>query len=203
MLQLLHMMDKWTDSLDDGGQVNVIYSDFAKAFDKVPHKMLISKLQAYSIDKSIVKWVSEFLHARKYRVEVNSSFSEWQDVPSGILQGSVLGPLLFIIYINNLIVSCQELSDVYVFADDAKFARHINQSQDCCELQEVIELLHKWSTSHWLLKLHVNKCHIVSFRTMLTKVINKSYGTMCHVCSGKNMRDTRGHKPIYNSEVLA
>jgi len=83
-------------------------------------------------------------------------------VPSGIPQGTVLGPLLYIIYTNDLTESCQEHSDVYVFADDAKFARHINQSQDCCELQEAIDLLNKWS-SQWLLKLNVKKCHIVSF----------------------------------------
>jgi len=72
------------------------------------------------------------------------------------------GPLLFTIYINDLIESCQGHSDIYIFADDAKFARHINQSQDCCELQEVIDLLNKWS-SQWLLKLNVKNCHIDSF----------------------------------------
>ena len=76
MLQLLHMMDKWTDRLDDGGQMDVIYSDFEKAFDKVPHKRLISKLQAYGIDKSIVKWISALL---KFRVKVNGTFSGWQE----------------------------------------------------------------------------------------------------------------------------
>jgi len=90
VLQLLHMMDKWTDRLDDSGQMDVIYSDFEKAFDKVPHKRLISKLQAYGIDESTVNWVSEFLHARKYRAKVNVSFSGRQDVPSGIPQGCML-----------------------------------------------------------------------------------------------------------------
>jgi len=168
---LLHMMDKWTDRLDDGGQMDVIYSDFEKAFDKVPHKRLISKLQAYGIDESFVKWISEFLHARKFRVKVNGSFSGWHDVPSGIPQCSVLGPLLFIIYINDLIESCQEHSDVYVFADDTKFARHVNESEDCHELQEAIDLLNKCS-GQWLLKLNVKNAILFLLVEMWTRVIN-------------------------------
>ena len=73
---------------------------------------------------------------------------------SSRLQRDRLGPLLFIIYINDLIESCQQYSDIYVFADDAKFFRHVNQSQDSSELQEAINILHKWS-SQWLLKLNI------------------------------------------------
>ena len=106
MLQLLHMMDDWTLCLEKGGQIDAIYSDFEKAFDKVPHKRLISKLHSYNIDEGIIKWIVDFLKARKYRVRVNGSYSGWHDVTSGIPQASVLGPILCLIYINDLEDSC-------------------------------------------------------------------------------------------------
>ena len=76
-MQLLHMMDDWTLCLEKGGQIDAIYSDFEKAFDKVPHKRLISKLYSYMIDEGVIKWIVNFLKARKYRVGVNSSYSGW------------------------------------------------------------------------------------------------------------------------------
>ena len=89
-LQLLHIMDKWTEYLEQGGQIDVMYSDFEKAFDKVSHDRLIYKLKLYGFSNDIITWIQDFLKDRKFRVRVNASYSTWDDVTSGLPQGSVL-----------------------------------------------------------------------------------------------------------------
>jgi len=84
MLQPLHIMDKWTDYLENGGQIDTIYTDFEKAFDKVPHRRLIYKLRAYDISNSLINWILDFFTARQQRVRVNRSISAWGAVTSGI-----------------------------------------------------------------------------------------------------------------------
>jgi len=95
-------LDKWTDYLEHGGQIDVVYSDLEKAFDKVPHKRLISKLYCYSINECVINWIKDILTERKFRVKVNLSNSPWNLVSSGIPQGSVLGPILFFIIYKRL-----------------------------------------------------------------------------------------------------
>ena len=94
VLQLLTLTDQWSACLEQGGQIDIIYTDFEKAFDKVPHRRLLSKLESYGINVVVIKWIEQFLCYRKHRVRINSCYSKWKDVDSGIPQGSVLGPLL-------------------------------------------------------------------------------------------------------------
>jgi len=138
------MMDKWTEYFEIGGQIDVIYTDFEKAFDKVPHARLVSKLKSYGITDTLIDWITDFLHQRKYRVKVNCSYLDWERVTSGIPQGSVLGPLLFLIYINGSIDCCEIYSEIYLFADDAKLFRHILQSSDNILLQSGLNELRDW-----------------------------------------------------------
>ena len=161
-LQLLHMLDRWTKFLESGGQVDAIYTDFEKAFDKVPHRRLIKKLQAIGIELGLIKWISAFLTNRKHCVRVNGISSDWMDVISGIPQGTILGPLLFLIYINDLPNICTDETDLYLFADDAKLFKFVKSASDQTLLQNKFCDFESWSRK-WLLKLNVKKCKVISF----------------------------------------
>ena len=156
VLQLLRVLDQWTGILDRGGCVDVIYCDFMKAFDTVPHRRLISVLQYYGVDDPALSWIKDFLTDRRQRVIVNGQSSRWHTVTSGIPQGSVLGPVLFVVYINTMVEN-DTVSDIYLYADDTKVFKEVNTISDSQSLQQDINSLYTW-TQDSLLRFHPEKC---------------------------------------------
>ncbi len=156
--QLLTMLDMWTRILDDYGTIDVAYLDFCKAFDVVPHERLLRKIEGYGINGTIADWIRSFLSDRKQRVLVNGCASGWAPVTSGIPQGSVLGPLLFLIFINDMPDAVH--STLLMFADDAKVFRQVNDLEDRQILQQDLDELTQWATK-WQMKFNAAKCKIM------------------------------------------
>ena len=160
--QLLTILDDWTSKLEEGGQIDAVYTDLEKAFDKVPHRYLLYKLRKYNLDDDLLNWVSAFLIGRRQRVGINGVYSKWSEVISGIPQGSVLGPALFIIYINDLVHVCSGDSGIFLYADDAKLYRHVLTDYDRIMLQQDIDNIVRWMNK-FLLNLNVKKCKVVTY----------------------------------------
>jgi hypothetical protein len=154
-LQLLTVMELWTSWWDRGLAWDTVYTDFAKAFDSVPHQKLLYKIHRLGIRGNVFRWIEDFLLGRKQKVIVGQSESEWARVISGIPQGSVLGPILFLIFINDMPDKIK--SHLKMFADDTKLFRVIESISDYDILQSDLDSLFNWSRD-WQLPFNVEKC---------------------------------------------
>nr|XP_047127663.1 uncharacterized protein LOC124808554 [Hydra vulgaris] len=123
--------------MHQGYSTDIIYTDFAKTFVKVPHKRLLHKLKAYGIHKKLLLWIKIWLKDRKQRVVLGEHVSEWKNVTSGVPQSSVLGSLLFIMFINDL--SDSIVHKIMLYADDSKIIGIIKSASDNTTLQTDID----------------------------------------------------------------
>jgi len=154
------MLSSAYQALDEKIQCDVIYTDFTKAFDTVSHDFLMYKIRKYGISGNLYNWIQSYLTDRQQRVVFNGSFSSWQPVTSGVPQGSVLGPLFFNMFVDD-IPSIYDYSQCLLFADDLKLFRMVRGPDDAQLLQEDLDKLSTWSSS-WKLTLNPSKCKVLT-----------------------------------------
>ena len=151
----LCFLEEITKCVDDGSPVDAIYLDFQKAFDKVPHQRLILKLKSHGMGNSIINWIEQWLTDRRQMVVVDGEVSSCKSVLSGVPQGSVLGPILFLVFINDL--EERATGKILKFADDTKLFRKAKEIGDKKKLQDDIDKLVKWS-ENWQMLFNFGKC---------------------------------------------
>ena len=176
---LTTVVNDWAKALDNHFSVHSVFIDFAKAFDSVPHKRLLFKLEVCGISGALLKWFKSFLCDRRQRVVVNGSTSDWSPVLSGVPQGSVLGPLLFILYLNDLPKNLQCI--VKMFADDVAIYKSIATREDCDLLQRDLSLISSWCQD-WLMNLNPSKCEalcISNKKKLLQYVYHLCNSSLC------------------------
>ena len=162
---LITLTDDIASSLHNDTGIDIIYFDFAKAFDTVNHDLLLYKLKnCYKIDTRLLKFIKSYLQNRCQRTSLENVFSNYLPVKSGVPQGSVLGPLLFVLFINDISNSVSPGTNICLFADDTKIWRRMNSEEDCAILQNDIDNLYNWCIYNQM-RFNPSKCKVVSINS--------------------------------------
>ena len=160
LTNLLEYLEYITSEIDNKKPVDVVYLDFSKAFDKVAHQRLILKLQNIGFGSTVCKWIVDWLKNKKQRVRLNGAYSDWAEVTSGVPQGSVLGPLLFLVYVNDMDQGIN--SRISKFADDTKIFHEVGSSDSCTNIQDSLDKLKEWAEV-WQMQFNASKCKVLHF----------------------------------------
>ena len=158
--------------VNDKHGVTIVYIDFSRAFDTVSQKKLIDvRLTSYGIGGNLLNWLRNFICGRTHQTRIGSAMSSIAKLFSGVIQGSGLGPLLFLTYINELIEIMESCGvTIKLFADDAKVYAEINDNRDVEKLQHALDLLVKWAEL-WQLKIATNKCFTMNIGKIPSSVL--------------------------------
>ena len=153
--QLLNIYHMFCEAVDNGKEVRVVFCDISKAFDRVWHKGLLFKLAAIGCSKSLLRWFTSYLSGRRQRVVINGMISEWASIFAGVPQGSILGPLLFLIFINDIVNNIQ--SNIRLFADDTSLYIIVeNPNTAALTLNSDLGTIHHWA-DNWLVDFNPTK----------------------------------------------
>ena len=155
------LTDNIASNLSKDFGTDIIYFDFTKAFDTVNHNLLITKLKKIKVERRLLKFIINYLKDRRQRVVLDNVFSEYQNVTSGVPQGSILGPLLFVLFINDISTVISPGTNICLYADDTKIWREMQSEIDCEILQNDINLLEIWCRTNQM-RFHPDKCKVVS-----------------------------------------
>ena len=160
LAKFYHFLSGSLDNNKDCNLVDGIFLDFSAAFDRVDHSVLLHKLHNYGIRGNMLCFIQSFLSDRKQRVVFKGSFSDWVPVSSGVPQGSVLGPILFLLFVNDINDGLS--SPLFQFADDHTVVRCIRSLKDHQTLQKDLDMIHLWTLKNNL-PLNASKCAVVHF----------------------------------------
>ena len=179
LTNLLEYKEELNKLIDEGKAVDLIYLDFSKAFDLVGHQRLLATVEGLGIRGKVLTWLGEWLSNRKQRVVLNGEASDWRKVVSGVVQGSVLGPVLFLCFINSLDMAVEKVMEMSrlamdresednmndnsvfkKFADDTKWGMVVKKEEDREKFQQGLDNLDKWA-EEWQMAYNIGKCHIL------------------------------------------
>ena len=163
------MLEKWKASLDKGEYVGVIFMDLSKAFNTINHDLLLAKLKAYGFSHNALVFMLSYLKNRSQRVNINNNFSTWEEIIAGIPQGSILGPLLFNIFIN----------DIFYFEDKSYLSNYADENflyafgSNMTEVKDKLsqnQKLSEWFTENFMI-LSPDKCHYLCLGKAAVKIL--------------------------------